>query len=1223
MKIILLVLTFSVAILGEPSTDSLGQLQKQAASSAQAFSGGSKDLIALDALLGKFKDRAGSGADWTVYRYPSAEEIARGIKPRIQLRELSAVGTLPLVPTAQVRGIKRTSNSECVSAKEFKADSDNKCSEIDGLLSCVKGKKGMEGEECKPSGGRGTTPYIIDSSRLGAIETLEKDTNAEVEQTAFVGIPAVELMDGASLNAMLSDTNSKVAEDAIASVMITFKEYVPDPVNPELISGLKVQVGSTLAIVPIDAPPAPTCRIKVRDSDSIKEGEDIEAIIEANSIVSSATLFETNVVLDDESATQNDWREIGTIKFKADPKALRLTNIKQIPQTDNATGVLTISGFVSGPDSSKTGECLEEIELEFYKPQVPACTVQLAPENQEEGGLVDITVIAYNTITAAKLITPSNPLGAALNFSPAPTPSAESRYETRITKSAAKEEVISAWVSGPGGETVCSETLFWSPPKAPACELTAAPPQIEMNKNTSVTLKTLNRVNEAVITTPSEKLPVKTPYTTAYFDVFEKASYTVTRQVQTGTTTKAIGRWIQRTPIYKTVTDTVSCACGEKVIDRSGVKSCSSGGKLVQALVGKTSAEALVNSNPALCARENKTKLLTMSGDGTVVFPFKRTLASGLISAVVKNDSAPEGTTCSLNVACPAIEPPACTLSLSPVVVRVGEEATASLSCSGNLANATARIDGRTVTLSTAGTATQKVVKIGKNLQDIIARVEVPSTTNVGCPARGLYKAQLQAAPPCRFIDPEYKERLSIDVSKFNSTYSAYKKASFEGIQLDSRGRVARPERMGINPCRCGQVVAQVPVRGRFGGYSSITQPACVWPTTPSPVKTGMAWGEAEDYQKANPDLCLSEESRSLSSPNEVIFPAGRTWDLLFQHKVTRTYELKDKEANTRQIATYNVPSNDNWLYSTAVLSDKTTAFNSEADCDTGCKALSIDGANIYQNGDLCLSQSVSPMERVKLSGKKKTTYVDSDAVCESEQLNGQTVMDGSVSIKATPGKYENWVYKLGTSEKYAVEQICKANHLCVVETTPRSSWNVSDTFLWVEVGPINDANCHVTRIDTAISVRDKGCFAPSTKIRMANGSEKEVQEIRSGDYVWNPHYRMGLRVKKVAKGPEKKSLFAVFLGKQRLDVTQDHPFYTGRGWVQAIELQPGDLVFGEGSPKKVTETKILPYNQPVDVWNFELDTEDPMAHVVIANGIPTGDLVTQLELKKIKKELP
>jgi len=86
--------------------------------------------------------------------------------------------------------------------------------------------------------------------------------------------------------------------------------------------------------------------------------------------------------------------------------------------------------------------------------------------------------------------------------------------------------------------------------------------------------------------------------------------------------------------------------------------------------------------------------------------------------------------------------------------------------------------------------------------------------------------------------------------------------------------------------------------------------------------------------------------------------------------------------------------------------------------------------------------------------------------------------------------------------------------------------------------------------------------------------------------------------------------------------VTEDHPFLTKKGWVQTQVLKKGEILIGNGQTQKVTSVKKLKYQAPEDVWNFELDTDDTYGHMVLANGIPTGDLTTQLNLKSEMKKI-
>lgn len=171
----------------------------------------------------------------------------------------------------------------------------------------------------------------------------------------------------------------------------------------------------------------------------------------------------------------------------------------------------------------------------------------------------------------------------------------------------------------------------------------------------------------------------------------------------------------------------------------------------------------------------------------------------------------------------------------------------------------------------------------------------------------------------------------------------------------------------------------------------------------------------------------------------------------------------------------------------------------------------------------------------------------------------------------------------------------------------------------WVEVGPDTDPACKIQRA----RLRQSGCFKSDTRILMADGLHREISKILENDYVYNPHYQTGVRVKSLVKGPEKKSLYEVLIGKNKVQVTEDHPFFTSRGWLQTLELKKGDVLLGDGEGQEVVQVKKLKYIGPQDVWNFELDTDEPLGHVVVANGLPTGDFTTQIQLKNKRKLIP
>ncbi|MFM8269247.1 MAG: RICIN domain-containing protein, partial [Pseudomonadota bacterium] len=169
-----------------------------------------------------------------------------------------------------------------------------------------------------------------------------------------------------------------------------------------------------------------------------------------------------------------------------------------------------------------------------------------------------------------------------------------------------------------------------------------------------------------------------------------------------------------------------------------------------------------------------------------------------------------------------------------------------------------------------------------------------------------------------------------------------------------------------------------------------------------------------------------------------------------------------------------------------------------------------------------------------------------------------------------------------------------------------------ADAYIF-RVGPSDSPSCGIKRM----FIRESGCFTKDTQIKMANGKEKKVSELLENEYVWNPHFQTGVRIKKIVKGPEKKSLYRVKTGNQEVIVTEDHPFLIHDGWIQARALKKGQELLGQGEARQVTDVTQLKYQGPEDVFNFELDTDEPLGHVIMANGIPTGDLTTQNQIKQ------
>lgn len=138
------------------------------------------------------------------------------------------------------------------------------------------------------------------------------------------------------------------------------------------------------------------------------------------------------------------------------------------------------------------------------------------------------------------------------------------------------------------------------------------------------------------------------------------------------------------------------------------------------------------------------------------------------------------------------------------------------------------------------------------------------------------------------------------------------------------------------------------------------------------------------------------------------------------------------------------------------------------------------------------------------------------------------------------------------------------------------------------------------------------GCFAAGTRIRMADGSCKSVENIRSGDIVYTT---MGdFAVRDVYAGPEASLIHVCTESGRTLRVTQTHPVVLQGGQsVQARKLRPGqEVMLGGGGTDRIKWVYECEYN--ASVYNFEL--EDGKEHTIAAEDILTGEFVAQNQVK-------
>jgi hypothetical protein len=168
-------------------------------------------------------------------------------------------------------------------------------------------------------------------------------------------------------------------------------------------------------------------------------------------------------------------------------------------------------------------------------------------------------------------------------------------------------------------------------------------------------------------------------------------------------------------------------------------------------------------------------------------------------------------------------------------------------------------------------------------------------------------------------------------------------------------------------------------------------------------------------------------------------------------------------------------------------------------------------------------------------------------------------------------------------------------------------------------VDSADSASCNAT---TNLRI-DLGCFEANTKIRMGDGSEKPIRQLKDNDLVWNPIRQKAMAIRRVTPGPEELPLWSIETASGTVRVTAKHPFLTPSGIRPADELKAGDRILGTKG-EELIRSAVVDRSAPAEwVWNFEIatDSKDPADHAILADGVVTGDLYLQEQLGQSQTE--
>ena len=174
----------------------------------------------------------------------------------------------------------------------------------------------------------------------------------------------------------------------------------------------------------------------------------------------------------------------------------------------------------------------------------------------------------------------------------------------------------------------------------------------------------------------------------------------------------------------------------------------------------------------------------------------------------------------------------------------------------------------------------------------------------------------------------------------------------------------------------------------------------------------------------------------------------------------------------------------------------------------------------------------------------------------------------------------------------------------------------LEDLYMPVNDGVIYGKNTHETPFTTLIEGDRGGCFVAGTRILMADGSYKPIEDVQQGDQILTKASPNGSRLvpgNVVSTVHHEVSEFLVI--NNNLRVTPEHIIFANGRFMPAGELKTGDHLFNK-SNGLVEINSIRPHRELVDVYNFEVEKY----HTYFANDFyvhnDKGEFITRKDFE-------
>lgn len=136
-------------------------------------------------------------------------------------------------------------------------------------------------------------------------------------------------------------------------------------------------------------------------------------------------------------------------------------------------------------------------------------------------------------------------------------------------------------------------------------------------------------------------------------------------------------------------------------------------------------------------------------------------------------------------------------------------------------------------------------------------------------------------------------------------------------------------------------------------------------------------------------------------------------------------------------------------------------------------------------------------------------------------------------------------------------------------------------------------------------------CFPPGTRIRMEDGSQRCIEDVKLCDHVLTAEGNIGHVIRTIVRREKTRVLRLILRGHRHLRLTDEHPVLTQRGYVRACELTLSDWVamprYAPQSTEWISTAEHIPERTRIRTCRQEQTYGIPgkAVRTVVRNGVP------------------